>query len=98
MSLLKRLRSLWTYILGLSMLPLTYVLSAPCGFCCGACPLCGPCYLLLLPGYLLLIPVVVLGVFTVKSVRSLRERSVGLIRFFRGKVVPAPGSGQDPGL
>ena len=86
MDLLKRIRSLWTYILGLSMLPFTYVLSAPCGLSCAFCPLGGSCYLLL-------IPVVIIGVFTVKSVRSLRERSSSLFRFFRQKTVHARDRG-----
>ncbi|MDD1677513.1 MAG: hypothetical protein LUQ40_07245 [Methanomicrobiales archaeon] len=84
MKIIDRIRGLWTYILGASMLPVTYVLSAPCGLSCAICPLGGSCFFLL-------IPIVVMGVLVVKSVRSLRERAAGVLRFLRQGtgVVPA---------
>jgi hypothetical protein len=72
MSIFGRLRAMWMYILGASMLPLTYVLSAPCGLSCAICPLSGSC--------LFLLPPIVLGVILVKSSRRIWGGIIGLSR------------------
>lgn len=72
MSVISTLRGTWTYILGVSMLPLSYVLSAPCGLSCALCPLSGSC--------LFLLPLVVVGVIVVKSSRRLWGGITGIFR------------------
>ncbi len=42
---LSRIKGLWAYAMAASAAPLTYLLSAPCGAACGACPMGGACLL-----------------------------------------------------
>ena len=76
MKVIRTLRGTWTYILGVSMLPLSYVLSAPCGLSCALCPLSGSC--------LFLLPLVVTGVIVVKSSRRVWGGMAGIYRRLGG--------------
>lgn len=63
-ALVSKLKGLWTYALAASAAPFAYILSAPCGAACGACPMGGAC--------LISFPAVIAVVLVVKFSRKIK--------------------------
>ena len=70
--LIERAKILWVFILAASAVPLTYILSLPCGLSCTSCPLTGACLL----GY----PLIIFGVAATKSFKKIKVAAHRLMK------------------
>ncbi|HPC27417.1 MAG TPA: hypothetical protein PKX17_01690 [Candidatus Methanomethylicus sp.] len=64
-AMLNKIKGIWTYAMAASAAPLAYLLSAPCGAACGACPMGGACILSL--------PAIMAVVFIAKFSRKIKK-------------------------
>jgi hypothetical protein len=86
----ERSSGIWAFAVALSAAPLSYLMAAPCGLLCGACPLGGAC--------LIASPLVFGMVIMIKSIRGIRWFFGDLAARITGRDRPSRPRTVPPGL